>query len=145
LGAEKLRLAESLGADYLIDRSKDENWSKTIYSLTGKRGVDVVVDNVGTTFPLSFRSATKGGRILTVGNSGGAKFEIDNRQIFGKHLSILGSSMGTRSDFATVMELVFAGKLKPVLDRDYPLENARAAQDRLEKGEQLGKITLSID
>ncbi len=145
LGAEKLRLAESLGADYLIDRSKDENWSKTIYSLTGKRGVDVVVDNVGTTFPLSFRSATKGGRILTVGNSGGAKFEIDNRQIFGKHLSILGSSMGTRSDFATVMELVFAGKLKPVLDRDYPLENARAAQERLEKGEQLGKITLRID
>jgi NADPH:quinone reductase-like Zn-dependent oxidoreductase len=143
-GAEKLKLAESLGADYLIDRSKDENWSKTIYGLTGKRGVDVVVDNVGTTFPSSFRTATKGGRILTVGNSGGAKFEIDNRLIFGKHLSILGSSMGTRADFSTVMELVFAGKLKPVVDREYPLENAKAAQERLEKGEQLGKITLRI-
>jgi NADPH:quinone reductase-like Zn-dependent oxidoreductase len=104
----------------------------------------VVVDNVGTTFPLSFRAAAKGARILTVGNSGGAKFEIDNRQIFGKHLSILGSSMGTRADFATVMELVFGGKLKPVLDHDFPLEDARAAQERLEKGEQLGKITLSI-
>jgi NADPH:quinone reductase-like Zn-dependent oxidoreductase len=143
-GAEKLNLAESLGADYLIDRSKDENWSKTVYSLTGKRGVDVVVDNVGTTFPSSFRAATKGGRILTVGNSGGAKFEIDNRLIFGKHLSILGSSMGTRADFAAVMQLVFGGKLKPVLDHDFPLEDARAAQERLEKGEQLGKITLSI-
>jgi NADPH:quinone reductase-like Zn-dependent oxidoreductase len=142
--AEKLKLAESLGADYLIDRSKDENWSKTIYSLTGKRGVDVVVDNVGTTFPLSFRAAAKGGRILTVGNSGGAKYEIDNRQIFGKHLSILGSSMGTRADFATVMALVFGGKLKPVLDRDFPLEDARAAHECLEKGKQLGKITLSI-
>jgi NADPH:quinone reductase-like Zn-dependent oxidoreductase len=143
-GPEKLKLAESLGADYLIDRSQEENWSKTVYYLTGKRGVDVVVDNVGTTFPLSFRSATKGARILTVGNSGGAKFEIDNRQIFGRHLSLLGSTMGRRSDFATVMDLVFSGKLQPVLDRDYPLEDARAAQERLEQGKQLGKITLSI-
>jgi NADPH:quinone reductase-like Zn-dependent oxidoreductase len=144
-GREKLELAGSQGADYLIDRSKDENWSKTVYNLTDKRGVDVVVDNVGTSFPSSFRAATKGGRILTVGNSGGPKFEIDNRQIFGKHLSILGSSMGTRADFATVMGLVFEGKLKPVLDRDFPLEDARSAQERLEKGEQLGKITLTID
>ncbi|OGN98125.1 MAG: hypothetical protein A2Z71_07390 [Chloroflexi bacterium RBG_13_50_21] len=143
-GTEKLRLAESVGADHLIDRSKEENWSKAIYNLTGKRGVDVVVDNVGTTFPLSFRAASKGGRILTVGNSGGPKFEIDNRFIFGKHLSIIGSSMGTRTDFATVMELVYAGKLKPILDRDYPLVEARYAQERLEMGEQLGKITLSI-
>jgi NADPH:quinone reductase-like Zn-dependent oxidoreductase len=143
-GAEKLKLAESLGADYLIDRSKEENWSKTVYSLTNKRGVDVVVDNVGTTFPLSFRAAAKGGRILTVGNSGGAKFEIDNRLIFGKHLSILGSSMGTRTDFARVMKLVFDGKLRPVLDRDYPLREAYRAQERLEQGAQLGKITLSI-
>ena len=109
------------------------------------KGVDVVVDNVGTTFPLSFRAASKGGRILTVGNSGGAKFEIDNRQIFGKHLSILGSSMGTRADFATVMDLVFAGKLKPVLDHDFILKDAQSALERLEKGEQLGKITLTIE
>jgi D-arabinose 1-dehydrogenase-like Zn-dependent alcohol dehydrogenase len=83
-------------------------------------------------------------RILTVGNSGGPKFEIDNRFIFSKHLSILGSSMGTRADFATVMDLVFSGKLRPVLDRNYLLEDARSAQQRLEKGKQLGKITLSI-
>jgi NADPH:quinone reductase-like Zn-dependent oxidoreductase len=144
-GPDKLRLAEELGANHLIDRSKDVNWTKTVYNLTAKRGVDVVVDNVGTTFPSSFRAAAKGGRILTVGNSGGAKFEIDNRFIFGKHLSIIGSSMGTRADFATVMELVFSGKLKPVLDHDYPLKEARSAQERLEKGEQLGKITLSIE
>ncbi len=141
----KLALAEALGADYLINRSKEENWSKTVYNLTAKQGVEVVVDNVGTTFPLSFRAASKGGRILTVGNSGGAKFEIDNRLIFGKHLSVLGSSMGTRADFARVMALIFAGKLTPVLDRDYPLKDAAQALDRLEKGEQLGKITLSIE
>ena len=141
---EKLALADSLGADYLIDRSKEENWSRSVYQLTGKRGVDVVVDNVGTTFPLSFRAARKGGRILTVGNTGGPKFEIDNRLIFGKHLSILGSTMGTRSDFSTVMDLVFAGKLEPALGEAFPLEQAAAAQERLEQGNQLGKITLVI-
>ncbi len=143
-GPEKLALAESLGADHLIDRSKEENWAKAVYRLTHKRGVDVVVDNVGTTFPLSFRAARKGGRILTVGNTGGPKFEIDNRFIFGKHLTVIGSTMSNRADFAAVMRLVFAGKLKPVLDRTFPLAEARAAQERLERGEQLGKITLSI-
>jgi NADPH:quinone reductase-like Zn-dependent oxidoreductase len=140
----KLVLAESLGADVLIDRSEDENWSKAVYKLTDKRGVDVVVDNVGTTFYHSFRAARTGGRILTVGNSGGAKFEIDNRYIFGKHLSLIGSSMGTLRDFRTVMGLVFDGKLKPVIDKTFPLEEAQAAQERLEAGEQLGKITLQI-
>jgi len=144
-GPEKLALAESLGADALIDRTKDENWSKTIFSLTGKRGVDVVVDNVGTTFPQSFRAACKGGRIITVGNTGGAKFEIDNRYIFGKHLSLLGSSMGTHQDFAEVMALVFSGRLRPVLDRDYPLSEAAAAHIHLQDGEQLGKVTLRIE
>jgi NADPH:quinone reductase-like Zn-dependent oxidoreductase len=143
--SDKLALAEDLGADYLIDRSQEENWSKAVYQLTKKKGVDVVVDNVGTTFPLSFRAARRGGRILTVGNTGGAKFKIDNRFIFGKHLTLIGSTMGTRQDFATVMELVFTGKLHPVLDLSYPLQEAPVAQERLESGEQMGKITLVID
>jgi NADPH:quinone reductase-like Zn-dependent oxidoreductase len=141
---EKLALAESLGASYLIDRTQGENWSKTVLQLTGGRGVDLVVDNVGTTYPLSFRAAAKGGRILNVGNTGGAKFEIDNRYIFARHLSLLGSTMGTRQDFAQVMELVFSGRLMPVLDRDFPLEEARRAHEYLERGEQMGKVTLSI-
>jgi NADPH:quinone reductase-like Zn-dependent oxidoreductase len=142
--AKKLAAAESLGADILVDRSKTEDWSKAVFTATDKRGVDVVVDNVGTTFPLSFRAARKGGRILTVGNTGGAKFEIDNRFIFGKQLSLLGSTMSTRREFAQVMDLVFAGKLKPVIDRVYPLAEARAAHERMEKGENLGKIVLEI-
>jgi NADPH:quinone reductase-like Zn-dependent oxidoreductase len=141
----KLALAESLGADYLIDRYKDENWSKVVYNLTAKRGVDVVVDNVGTTYTQSFRAACKGGRILTVGNTGGAKVEIDNRFMFAKHLSLIGSTMGTRRDFSEVMGMVFAGKLQPVLDREFPLAEAAAAHERLQSGEQLGKITLLID
>ena len=142
---QKLDFARSLGADELVDRSEGENWSKAVYELTGKRGVDVVVDNIGTTFSLSFRAAGKGARILTVGNSGGSKFEIDNRYIFGKHLSILGSSMGTHADFATVMGLIFEGRLTPPVSDVFPLSQARAAQECLDPGQQLGKIGLEIN
>jgi len=142
--AKKLKEAESLGADILIDRSKEEDWSKAVFISTDKRGVDAVVDNVGTTFPLSLRALRKGGRLLTVGNSGGPRFEIDNRYIFAKHLSIIGSTMSTLSDFAEVMDLVVAGKLKPVIDKKFPLKEAAAAQERLWRGENFGKITLDI-
>ncbi|MCF6277947.1 MAG: zinc-binding dehydrogenase, partial [Anaerolineales bacterium] len=142
--AEKLSLAESLGADVLIDRSKTENWSKDVFKLTDREGVDVAVDNVGTTFPFSFRALRKGGRLLTVGNTGAPRFEIDNRYIFAKHISIIGSTMGTLRDFKQVMSLVVAGKLKPVVDKTFPLQDARAAHERLERNAQLGKITLDI-
>ncbi len=142
---KKLALAESLGADHLIDRSEQENWSKAVYQATNRQGVDVVVDNVGAgTMPSSLRSAAKGGRILTVGNTGGPTFEIDNRFIFGKHLSIIGSTMSSIEDFRTVMNLVFQGKLKAVIDRSYPLEDTAEAQRRLEAGKQLGKIVIDI-
>lgn len=143
--AQKLELARSLGAEVLIDRSQVEDWSRAVYEASGRRGVDVVVDNVGAgAMPLSMRAARRGGRILTVGNTGGPKFEIDNRYIFGKHLSIIGSTMGTHDDFRTVMGLVFEGRLRPVIDRTYPLAEARAAQERLAAGEQMGKIVLEI-
>jgi NADPH:quinone reductase-like Zn-dependent oxidoreductase len=139
----KLKHAEELGADELIDRSREADWSKALYQLTHKRGVDVVVDNVGAgSLPLSLRAARKGGRILTVGNTGGPKFEMDNRYMFSKQLSYLGSTMGTRSDFAQVMALVFAGKLTPVIDETFALKEARRAQERMEQGEFFGKIIL---
>jgi len=141
--ANKLKQAEALGADILIDRSKNEDWSKEVFVATGKRGADVIVDNVGTTFPLSLRALRKGGRLLTVGNSGAPRFEIDNRFIFAKHLSILGSTMSTIADFHEVMDLVIAGKLKPIIDKTYPLKEAATAQERLWRGENFGKITLA--
>lgn len=143
--ASKLKFAASLGADQLIDRSAEPDWAKAAYAMTNKRGVDVVVDNVGVTFPLSLRALRKGGRLLTVGNTAGPKVEIDNRYIFAKHLSILGSTMGTRADFAEVMKLVFDRKLKPVIDRTYPLADARLAHERLESGAEHGKILLRIE
>jgi NADPH:quinone reductase-like Zn-dependent oxidoreductase len=142
--AKKLEMAESLGADILIDRSKEADWSKAVFLATNKRGVDVVVDNVGTTFMQSLRALRKGGRLLTVGNSGGPRFEIDNRYMFAKHLSIIGSTMSTLSEFKEVMDLVVAGKLKAVIDKTYPLEDAATAQERLWRNENFGKITLDI-
>lgn len=142
--SKKLAQAESLGADILIDRSKEADWSKAVFIATEKRGVDVVVDNVGTTFPLSLRALKKGGRLLTVGNSGAPRFEIDNRFIFAKHLSIIGSTMSARADFAEVMDLIVAGKLKAVIDKTFELKDAAAAQERLWSGENFGKITLDI-
>jgi NADPH:quinone reductase-like Zn-dependent oxidoreductase len=142
--SQKLEFARSMGADELIDRSKEENWSRAVYELTDRRGVDVVVDNVGSTYPLSFRAAGRGGRILTVGNTGGSKFEIDNRYIFGKHLSILGSTMGTHADFATVMGLIIEGRLTPPVSDVFPMSRAKAAQECLENGHQMGKIVLEI-
>ncbi|GAB4420596.1 MAG: hypothetical protein Kow002_09050 [Anaerolineales bacterium] len=142
--AKKLQGAEVLGADVLIDRSKEENWSKAVYLATNKQGVDVVVDNVGITFMQSLRTLKKGGRLLTVGNSGGPKFELDNRYVFAKHLSIIGSTMSNLADFKTVMDLLVAGKLNPLIDKTFPLQDAAAAQERLWRGENIGKITLSI-
>jgi NADPH:quinone reductase-like Zn-dependent oxidoreductase len=143
--ANKLELAESIGADILIDRSKEENWSKAVFLATNKRGVDVVIDNVGTTFMQSLRTLRKGGRLLTVGNSGGPKFEFDNRYMFAKHLSIIGSTMSTLNDFKEVMDLVVNGKLKPIIDKTFSLKDAALAQERLWNNQNFGKITLDTN
>lgn len=143
--AKKLELAESIGADILIDRSKEENWSKAVFLATNKRGVDMVVDNVGTTFMQSLRTLRKGGRLVTVGNSSGPKFEFDNRYMFAKHLSIIGSTMSTLDDFKEVMDLVVDGKLKPIIDKTFSLKDAALAQERLWNNQNFGKITLDTN
>ena len=140
----KVDRALSLGADIGIDRSHEEDWSKAVFAATDRLGVDVVVDNVGTTLMSSLRALRKGGRLLTVGSSGGPKVEIDNRYVFYRHISIIGSTMSSLSDFKAVMDLVVAGRLTPVLDRTYDLKDAAAAQQRMERGEHFGKITLDI-
>lgn len=141
--AEKLAKAEALGADVLFNRH-EVDWGKAIFKATNRRGVDVVVDNVGAaTFHTSLRALKKGGRLLTVGNTNGPKFEFDNRLIFGKHLSIIGSTMGTSADYATVMNLIFNGRLHPVIDSVYPLSEGITALRRLEEGDVTGKLVLT--
>ncbi len=141
---EKLTLARELGADVTINRN-EVDWSRELFRLTERRGVDVVVDNVGAaTFAHSLRALRRGGRLLTVGNSSGPRFELDNRLIFGKHLTIIGSTMGTSADYETVMNLIFEGQLKPVIDTVYPLEEGRAALERLANGDVNGKLVVRV-
>jgi len=140
----KIDGARMLGADIVIDRSQEEDWPKAVFVATGRLGVDVVVDNVGSTLMSSLRTLRKGGRLLTVGSSAGPQVEIDNRYVFYRHVSIIGSTMSPLSDFKTVMDLVVLGRLKPVLDRTFELADAAAAQRRMENGENFGKITLRI-
>lgn len=141
---EKCAQARELGADVTINR-QEEDWGKAIFKATNRMGVDVVVDNVGAaTFTSSLRALKRGGRLLTVGNTSGPKFEIDNRLLFGKHLSIIGSTMGTSTDYETVMSMVFDGRLKPVIDTIYPLSEGLTALKRLESGDVTGKLVLEI-
>jgi alcohol dehydrogenase len=142
--AQKLEKARALGADATLNRAEVEDWSLAAYAATDRRGVDVVVDNVGTTFPQSLRALRKGGRLLTVGSSGGATVEIDNRFVFYRHISIIGSTMSPMQDFVSVLDLVTSGQLAPVIDSTFELANAAEAQRRLERGEHFGKITLEM-
>lgn len=141
---EKMEKARELGADVVLNYREDAEWSKTIYKKTGRRGVDVVVDNVGqATLTQSMRAVVRGGRIVIVGNTSGPHAEIDLRYIFGKQISLIGSTMGNHQDFQDVMELIWAGKLEPVVDRVMPLSEGIRAVEILESGDKFGKIVLT--
>ena len=140
--AEKAAKALELGADAVIDRSKTD-WVREVLKITGKRGVDVVVDNVGrATLAGSMQAVARGGRIVIVGNTSGPRAEIDIRYIFGKQISLIGSTMGSHQDFRTVTDLLWKGKLKPVVDRVFPLSEGIEAYRRMEAGGHFGKIIL---
>jgi NADPH2:quinone reductase len=112
---------------------------------TGGRGIDVVVEHVGeATWATSLQVAAPGGRIAVCGGTSGPNPPAALHRIWWKQLSILGSTMGTGEDFAAAYELVASGRARPVVDTVLPLEEIRAAHERLEAGEQLGKIVLTI-
>ena len=142
--AEKLRRAKEIGADVLINASEME-FDRAVWELTAKRGVDVVVDHIGpATFAKSLRCLARGGRLVFCGATSGPEVTFDLRRSFYRGHSILGSTMSSQKEFEDVMALVFRRKLKPVVDRAYPLESARDAQERLAKAEQFGKIVLTV-
>jgi NADPH:quinone reductase-like Zn-dependent oxidoreductase len=141
--AEKAEQARQLGADVVLDRSQ-VNWGKEIFKLTARRGVDVVVDNVGKdTITTSMQAVTRGGRIVIVGNTSGPQAEIDIRFIFGKQISLIGSTMGSHQDFRDVINLLWAGKIKPVIHKVMPLSEGREAYKMMQEGKQFGKIVLA--
>jgi len=145
-GEEKARHLAEAGAEIVLDYTK-QDVAKEIRSLTGKRGVDLVVDCVGEkTWMTSLKCAANGGRIVTCGATTGPNPKEEIRLIFWKGLSILGSTMANDSEFRTMLSAVAAGKLAPPrIDSTFSLSRARQAYERLEHGEQFGKIVLVPD
>jgi NADPH:quinone reductase-like Zn-dependent oxidoreductase len=141
---EKLQKAKELGADQLINR-KTQKIRDEVRRITNKRGVDVVFEHVGTaTWEESLASMAPSGRLVTCGATTGYDAKVDLRFLFSRQLSLLGSYMGTKAELQTVMKLVAAGRLKPVVDRIFPLAEAAAAHSYLESGAQFGKVVLHI-
>ena len=113
---------------------------------TGKRGVDVVVDSVGeATWTQSLGALGRRGRLVTCGGTSGPMVTTDVRRLFWNQWNILGSTMGNDAEFAAVVGHFSAGRLRPPVDRVFPLAEGRAAFERLERGGQFGKIVLRID
>ena len=132
-----------LGADVVYDRTAVD-FSKELWKDTGKRGVDVIFDSVGeATWTQNLRALTRGGRIVVYGATTGPNAESDLRQVFWKQLEILGTTMASRGEFEAVMRLVLRGEMRAVVDVVWPLDRAREAHERLERGGQFGKIVLT--
>jgi NADPH:quinone reductase-like Zn-dependent oxidoreductase len=141
---EKLAKAKELGADHLINH-KTQKIPDEVRRITNKRGADVVFEHVGTaTWEDSLASLAFCGRLVTCGATTGYDAKVDLRFLFSRQLSLLGSYMGTKSELHTVMKLVAAGKLKPVVDRVFPLAEAAAAHAYLESSAQFGKVVLKV-
>jgi len=142
---EKMSFAKKLGADIVLNRKSGDYWGE-LAALTGNRGVDLVLENVGAaTWAQSLRSLVKGGRLVTCGRTTGNLAETDIKLIFWNQLRIIGSTMANRKEFSEVMQLIFQGKLSPVIDSVFTLEQAQSAYQRLHDAEQFGKIVIKID
>lgn len=141
----KLERARALGADHALDHTT-ENVPALIRAATGKRGVDVVIDSVGTaTWTRSLGSLGRGGRLVTCGGTSGPMVETDVRRLFMNQWTISGSTMGSESEWHAVVAEFRAGGLRPPVDSVYPLAAARDAYARLQSGQQSGKVVIRID
>lgn len=144
--ANKMKMAENLGADYIFNYKEDSNFGKMIYTeITNKKGVDVILDSVGKdTFQNSLRLLSPGGTLITPGATTGSIAEIDIRQIFWKQVRVIGTTMSNQAEFREVMNLIFQNKLNPVVDKIFPLNEVRDAEAYLKEGKQFGKVLLKI-
>jgi NADPH:quinone reductase-like Zn-dependent oxidoreductase len=141
---EKLQRARELGADAAVNHAGSDV-VEAVKEATGGKGVDVVLEHVGEeTWQRSLQAARTGGRIVVCGATTGPNPPAALHRIWWKQLTIHGSTMGTREDFEAVYELVKSGLAKPVVDSVRPLAEARAAHERMEAGEQFGKLVLTI-
>jgi len=143
-GDERVERVRELGAEVVVDRS-GASFEARLREATAPRGVDLVFDSVGDAlWGLLVRSLRPGGRLVTCGATTGPEVETDLRHVFWKQLSILGTTMGSPDEFRAAMSLVFRGRVRPVVDRVYPLEAMAEAHRLLEAGEVFGKVGVRI-
>ena len=141
---EKLRRAKELGADELLNRD-GVDVAAVIRERTGKRGVDVVIDNVGAaTWNQSLRALGRRGRLVTCGATSGPIVETDVRRLFWNQWTISGSTMGNDAEFDAIVAELRAGRLMPVVDSVFALSDGRAAFERLQSGQQFGKVVVRV-
>ena len=141
---EKLAQARELGADDGVNYS-NEDWPKQVKQITNGRGVDVVFEHTGAqTWPGSILSLKKGGRLVTCGATSGFDARTDLRHVFYRHLTILGSMMGSKADLLAAMKFVESGQIRAVVDRTLPLADARKAHELMEDRAQFGKLVLTV-
>jgi NADPH:quinone reductase-like Zn-dependent oxidoreductase len=140
----KLAEAKRLGADFVVNHER-QDVVQEVRALTGRRGVHVVIENVGVaTWERSLRVLAKGGRLVTCGATTGHDAVIDLRRLFAYQYTLMGVTLGNAVEYAAAVRALARGALRPVVDRVYPLAQARDAFERLEQAEQLGKIALSL-
>ena len=140
----KLEAARRLGADVAVNHAGADVVAE-VRRVTGGRGADVVVDSVGQAcWQDSLRALRRGGRLVTCGATSGPMVSIDLRRLFWHQWSLLGSTLGSRREYAEVVALAHEGRLWPVVDRTVPLAEGRAAFARLERGEQFGKLVIEV-
>ena len=141
---DKLQQARRLGADVTLNY-RTQKVAQEVRALTDKRGVDVVVENAGeATWDDSLRCLARGGRLVTCGATTGPRVTLDLRRLFWHHWSLLGSTMGNAAEYAEIVRRLGEGQLRPIVDRVYPLTEARQGYERLAKGEQLGKVVVEV-
>ena len=141
---EKLRRSKELGADHVVDHYKQDVLAE-VRKITQKRGVDVVVEHVGkATWEGSYKALAKGGRLVLCGATTGAEVVTDLRYVYNRELTIYGSFMASKGELLKAVDLLKAGKLKPIVDSVVPLEKAAEAQQRMEDSRHFGKIVLKV-
>lgn len=140
----KLAEALKLGADAAIN-GKSEDVAKRVMALTGGRGVDLVIENVGeAVWGQALKSLVRGGRLVTCGATSGGNASADIQRMFIRQLQVIGSTHGTFEEFRQMLDVCRAGRFRPVIDSRFALGDIHAAFDRMEQGEQLGKIGITL-
>jgi NADPH:quinone reductase-like Zn-dependent oxidoreductase len=138
----KIEKARALGADFVIDHYK-QKISEEVRKITSKEGVDIAIEHVGAaTWDESVKSLKSSGTLVTCGATTGPDVKLNLNHLFGRQLSLLGSYMGTMSELRDALGHVFAGRIKPVVDRVFPLQELRAAHEYMEKSQMFGKVVV---